>query len=525
MLVSKKHRKLVLNLKEPTRVTTLVPTAKVINYRGRDLVAVPHRLDEVRVLRNLGIDAPPPVSHYYKYPGLFSPFIHQKTTVEFLTTNPRAFCLNEMGTGKTASVLWGYDYLRQEGIVRRMLVVGTLSTLERAWGDEIFKNFPHLTFTVLHGGTPARRLKQIETDYDIYIINHDGLKNRQILEALARREDIDIITVDEIASFRNSSTARFKALNVLLNGDTKHKLPRREWVWGLTGTPIPHQPTDAWAQCRLIVPGSVTRSFTQFRDGVMRQMSPFKWEPRQNALDVVFAAMQPAIRFSRAECIDLPPTTYVTRQVEMSAKQRQAFDEMLRRLKLETEEGQVTAVNEAVKINKLLQICSGVVYGANGLEVAVPNESRIEALREIIEESIAKVLVFVPYTAALKTVADELRRDWTVDVVYGETSRTQRDDIFKRFQQTPDPHILVVNPATLSHGLTLTAASTIVWYAPIHSNEIYEQACARVTRPGQKNNTLIVNVEGTTLERRIYERLKNKQRMQGLLLELVKGSR
>jgi SNF2 family DNA or RNA helicase len=136
----------------------------------------------------------------------------------------------------------------------------------------------------------------------------------------------------------------------------------------------------------------------------------------------------------------------------------------------------------------------------------------VELVREIIEEADAKVLVFVPLTGALKVLAAELAKDFSVEIVHGETSKNERDRIFKDFQSTKNPRVLVANPGTLSHGLTLTAANTVVWFAPINSNETYQQANARVTRPGQKLNTLIVHVEATPLERKIYDRLQGKEK-------------
>lgn len=522
MLVSRKHKKLVLNLKDPDRVTTVIPGARSFEYKGRTLVAVPHKMEEVKVLRNLGVDAPAPVSFYYEWPGRYKPFAHQQATVEFLTMNPRAFCLNGLGSGKTISVLWAFDYLRKAGLVRKMLVISPLSTLERAWGDEIYRHFPTMEFAVLHG-TREKRHKLLAEEFDIYIINHDGIKAADTLQRLVDREGLDLIVIDEVASFRNASTDRWKALNTLVNGNDKKGLPPKAWAWGLTGTPIPNEPTDAWAQVRLINPTKVPRYFGQFRDSVMKPQGPFRWLARENALDVVHSVMEPAIRFAREDCIDLPPTTYVTRQTELSPEQKKAFDAMLKTFHYECEAGEITAVNEAVKMSKLLQICCSVVYSENGDAVELPAGPRIELIREIIEESSGKVLVFVPFTAALKTVADQLAKDTTVAIVHGETSKRQRDEVFRAFQQEPEPRVIVANPGTLSHGLTLTAASTIVWAAPIHSAETWEQANGRVTRPGQKRNTLIVNIEATPLERKVYERLAGKQRMQGLLLEMLKG--
>ena len=521
MLISKPHKKIILNLREPERVTGVIPTAKVLAHKGSNLVVVPHKLDEYRVLKNLGFDVPTPMETYYEWTGRHPPFSHQRTTAGFLTTNPRAFCLNGMGSGKTISVLWAFDYLRKLGAVRRMLVLAPLSTLERAWGDEIFRNFPDMTFAVLHG-TREKRHKLLAEDFDVYVINHDGIKSKETVDLIRQREDIDLLVVDELASFRNARTDRWKALNFLANGDKRRGVPPMEWVWGLTGTPIPNAPTDAWGQVRLVNPSKAPQYFGHFRDTVMRQQTQFKWTLREGALDAVHNVMQPAIRFAREDCIDLPPTTYVTRQTTLTPEQKKAFDEMLRRLRTEHEGGEITAVNEAVKLNKLLQICTGVAYGAGGAEIALPATPRVELVREIIEEAEAKVIVFVPLTAPLLTLADELRKDFTVEVVHGETSKSARDDIFRRFQSTSEPRVLVANPGTLSHGLTLTAANTIVWFAPIHSNEIYQQACARVTRPGQKLNTLIVNVEATPLERKIYDRLQGREKLQGVLLDLIR---
>jgi SNF2 family DNA or RNA helicase len=232
--------------------------------------------------------------------------------------------------------------------------------------------------------------------------------------------------------------------------------------------------------------------------------------------------MQPSVRFSREECIDLPPTTYVTRETQLTPEQKKAFDDMLRKLKAEHAGGEITAVNEAVKLSKLLQICLGTAYGNEG-DVTLPCAPRMELVREIIEEAEAKVLVFVPLTGALKALAADLGEHFSVAVVHGETSKAHRDKVFKDFQQAKDPRVLIANPGTLSHGLTLTAANTIVWYAPIFSNETYQQANARVTRPGQKLNTLIVHIEATPLERKIYDRLLGKEKTQGLLLEMLKG--
>lgn len=418
-------------------------------------------------------------------------------------------------TGKTNAALWAYDYLRRVKQAKRMLVICPLSTMERTWGDGVFSTFPHLDFAVLHG-TRERRLKLLQSDVHIYIINIDGV--RTIEKALAKRGDIDLIVVDELAMVRNSSTERWKTLNAVCNKQTTRR------VWGMTGSPTPNAPTDAWAQCKLVTPESplVPKYFGRFRDMVMRQITQFKWVPRDDANDTIHKMMQPAVRYSLDDCTDLPEQTFITREVEMTPDQKKAYKDMLNKLSVEMSGGQILAVNEAVKANKLIQIACGVAYDTTGNEVLIDNKPRIEAVKELIEESEGKVIVFVPLTGALEHVADELRKDWTVEVVHGATSKAARDEVFRAFQTTPDPRVLVANAQTMSHGLTLTAATTVVWYAPVHSNETYQQACARVRRPGQTRTTVIAHIAGSDIERKVYKRLSEKQSMQGVLLEMMK---
>lgn len=516
MLIIRSKKSVVLKLKNPNLITTVIPTAKTFQFRGQTLVAVPHRLDETRVLRNMGFSVPSPAKYYYEWPGAFPPFHAQRETVEFFSFNPRAFCLNGMGSGKTMSTLWAFDYLRSQGKVKRMIVSAPLSTLERTWADEVFKHFPHLECSVLHGSRD-KRLKLLQQPADIYLVNHHGMKI--IADALKTRDDIDLVVIDEVAQAgRNASTDMWKAHNQVCN----RQVPRQ--VWGLTGTPTPNAPTDAWAQCRLIVPNNVPPYFNRFKDQVMKQISQYVWVPKQNATETVKQVMQPAIRFALEDCADLPECIYQTREVHLTGDQQAAYKEMLTKLKTEIDGGEVLAVNEAVKVSKLVQIACGVAYNKTGEEVTLSAEPRLEIVREVVEDAGTKTIVFVPFVSSVKLVVDYLNRfNISTASIDGSVPKHQRDDIFSRFQKTAEPQVIVAIPSTMSHGLTLTAASTIVWYAPITSNDVYEQACARVRRPGQKHAQLIVNIEGTPVERKMYDRLQKKSKMQGILLDLVRG--
>lgn len=519
MIVSEKHKRLVVRSRHPERVKAVLPHAKEAQFRGTDVIVLPHTLDDVKILSNLGMQAPSPIKYYYDWPRSHSipnPFAAQCTTAAFLTLWNRAYVLNGLGTGKTLASLWAFDYLRSIGKANRLLVISPLSTVDLTWGDTIFEHFTHLDFAILHG-TRKKRFDLLKQNFDVYITNHDGAKI--LASALADRKDISHVIIDEVSQCaRNAQTDRWKALNTIVNkqcGGTRA-------CWGMTATPTPNEPTDAWAQARLITPETVPKYHTRFKDMVMRQAGPYLWVPRKNSTDIVHKALSPSIRFSREECVDLPPTTYQNRTVLLTAEQKNMYKDMEGKLRAEIENGEVTAVNEAVKALKLVQIACGVVYDSKGEHYVVDNDYRLKEVLSVVQESQTKSIVFVPFVSAVVHVAEYLRnKGFKVGVIHGGVSGKARHEIFLGFQNGSTVDVLVAQPRAMSHGLTLTAASTIVWFAPVTSSETYEQANGRVTRPGQKFNTLIVNIAGTKLEERMFKRLRTRQKMQNILLRMV----
>jgi SNF2 family DNA or RNA helicase len=184
----------------------------------------------------------------------------------------------------------------------------------------------------------------------------------------------------------------------------------------------------------------------------------------------------------------------------------------------------ITAVNEGVLQNKLLQVACGYIYSDKGTVYELAGSERKDALEELVVENGNRFIVFVPYVHALNGVAAFLRKKgYDIGVIHGGTARGARDKIFKDFQ-TPGSSIqgIVAHPQTMAHGLTLTEGNMIVWYAPTSSLEIYEQANARIVRPGQKRKCLIAHLCGTPVEKATYARLQSKSKMQGLLLAMFK---
>ena len=506
--VSKEHQALVIPA-DP-RIPNLFPHNKTLPTGAHVL---PHGPEEVRVLRNLGYAVPSPIMSNYDWGGT-TPFKAQETTTAMLVVEPRAYVLNTMGTGKTRSVLFAFDFLKRRGLVNKMLVAAPLSTLNFTWGREVFGVFPGYSVGVLHG-SKAKRLKILEEDHDIYVVNHDGLS---VLGAELKEkfDENDIFCIDEVAVFRNHRAKKHKAAAALTK-DFKY-------VWGLTGTPTPREPTNAFGIIKLINPTApgAPKIFTHFRDELMMRRGPFKWIPRAGAQEKVYKYMQPSVRFTLADCVDMPPIIHQDYEAELSPQQNKIYKEVVQHCRSLSEAGAITAVNEGVAINKLLQVATGCVFVDGGKPVTLESSKRVKVLKELIEDNEESVIVFAPYVPLVKHLHEELQSlGVTIHMVHGGVSQKERDRIFNTFQNAPTKQVIVAHPATMAHGLTLTAASLITWYGPTYDLEIYEQANARIARPGQTADRIVIaHIIGSKIERKVYKRLSEKEAMQGTLLEL-----
>ncbi len=294
-------------MREPSRITTLIPHATV---HDTHIVRVPHMIEETKILRNLGIQVPSPITTDYDWPGEYTPFHHQYEAASFMTLHKRCFVLLDMGLGKSIAALWAADYLMMQGLIRKVLILSTLSCLDVTWYREIFRNLMHRHAIVVHG-TKQQRWAALACDVDFFIMNHHGML--VVEDELKDRSDIDLVIVDEASMLRNSQTQIYKNFKNYLRPD--------QWLWMLTGKPCPNGPTDAWALARLVSPTRVPQFFTRWKDETMFKVSMFKWVPRPGSTLRMYDAMQPAIRFEKKDCLDLPPTIYQDRQVVLSKMQ------------------------------------------------------------------------------------------------------------------------------------------------------------------------------------------------------------
>ena len=503
------NKALLLTLRNPQRVTTVIPKSKEL---ANNQVLVKWGLDEAQVLKNLKIrNVPSPILGHYNWPGKHKPFDHQKDTAAFLTLHRRAFCFNEQGTGKTGSVIWASDYLLKQRRIKRVLVICPLSIMDSAWRADLFKFALHRSVDIAYGSADKRRAV-INGDSEYVIINYDGV---EIVQDEIANGGFDLIVVDEANAYKNAMTKRWKVLLSLLKPDT--------WLWMLTGTPAAQSPLDAYGVAKLVNPNGVPRYFSSFKDMVMLKVSNYRWVPKDTATNIVFQALQPAIRYTKDECLDLPEMTYVKRKIELTKQQEKYYNLLKNKMVMQAGGEEITSVNAAVNMNKLLQISCGAVYSDTGEVLEFDISKRYAVLKEVIDEASQKVLVFVPFKHVIDILAQKLNADGIpTEVISGDVSAAKRTDIFKRFQDTSDPRVLVIQPQSAAHGVTLTAANTVVWWGPTSSLETYAQANARVHRSGQRHPSTVVQLAGSGVERHVYNLLDNKIDVHTKIVDLYK---
>ena len=456
-------------------------------------------------------DIPSPIMRDYAWPGVFKPFNHQKDTASFLSLRDRAFCFNEAGTGKTSAAIWAADYLMNLGLVKLVLVICPLSIMHSAWQADVFKTAMHRTCGVAHGSV-SKRQKVIEQSYEFVIINFDGVHT--VFDDLYKA-NFDLIIVDEANAYKTATTRRWKTLAKLLRPETK--------LWMMTGTPAAQSPIDAFGLARMISPERVPKYSGAWRDRVMNQISRFKWLPKNNATEQVHKALQPAIRFTKKECLDLPEVVYQTRDVPLSPQTQKYYTSLKKQLLVEAAGEQISAVNAAASLNKLLQISGGAVYTDKRQVVEFDVRPRLNALEEVLAETLNKVVVFVPFIHTIDVVSKFLSdKGIASEIIQGSVSAGERSQIIKRFQEQTDPRVLVIQPQAAAHGITLTAADTVVFWSPVMSVETYLQCVARIDRVGQKNSMTVVHLQGSDVERKMYAMLQGKVDSHQKLVDLYK---
>jgi len=290
----------------------------------------------------------------------------------------------------------------------------------------------------------------------------------------------------------------------------------------MTGTPASQSPADAYGLAKLVNPNGVPKFFTAWRDQVMNKITMFKWAPKANATEVVHQALQPSIRFTKDQCLDLPPVITMTREVPMTPQQKKYYDLLKERMLIQAAGETISAVNAAAGVSKLLQISCGAAYTDDKEVVEFDAAPRLNVLEEIMDETSRKVIIFALFRSSIDTIHTHFEKQGIKSaVIQGDVKPTARADIIRRFQNEPDLRVLVMPPQATAHAITLTAADTVVFYGPLMSVEQYIQCIARADRKGQNSDKVtVIHIEGSPIEKKMFKALSGKVSDHSLLTQL-----
>ena len=529
------QRNLVIYAGQPGILPQYIPDLKPLNG---SYFAVPNTLANLQVLAWYNWPTPAPMQNYdFPIEPGKTPLPHQKIYANFQALHPRCFNLGDPGTMKTLSTLWAMDFLMQQHPpgTFRALIIAPLTLIDTVWAAAIFRNFLSRRSYALLIGDGDKRTKQLEKDVDCYIINPDGLKvgahiRRKVdprkphqkrveldgfSKALAARDDIKMVIIDEASSFKAVDTARHACATLIFG--------KKRWLWQLTGSPTPNRPTDAYGMAKL-VNDAHGETFTNYKQRVMMNVSQFKWVPRAGASAEAHKLLQPAVRFAIEDCVELPPCTVQQREVPLSATQAKAYQTLKHEAVLAMQSGAlVHAVNEAALRQKLIQVACGAVYDQHHDSYRLEPGPRLAEVDDIIEETDRKVVIFAPLTNVVHMLHEHLKGRYNCAMINGEVKGKARDDVIRRFGDPENElRIIVVDPGTVSHGVNqFVTANVAIWYGPTDKTEQYIQANKRIDRPGQTVPTTIIQLVATKTEKEIFARLEANESMQGVVLKLA----
>lgn len=501
------------------RVTDDVPP---VGVPDGDAQLLPFTYRAAKLLRQSGIKGVPSFSATrYHWPGPFTPAHHQVETTEFMLYPRRLWCLNGMRTGKTASSIWAVDILMRAKEIQRVLVLCPLSIVYETWVQGFFQLTPDIDVAAAVGST-KNTSAVIHSKPQVIICNHDKIKYNY--SDLTKYKP-DLVIVDEASVFRSHTSERYKALKALVN----NLKPR---LWALTATPAGDKPTNVYAMAKLINPKVLPASFGAWQNKVCRRVTwtdgrgfeKQMFVPRAGWEDAVAAVLKPAIRYRTQDCIDMPPVVMVYRHAAMGKKQRDTWKLLKSKGVLLLDDKAMTAANAGVKVVKLLQVSSGLVYDKKGQSVEVDASNKMHELEAVLDEAEGKVIVFTPFRHVMEWVVKQLKkRGHAAEHLSRDHSLNHRTDVFARFQRGSEEElkVLVMHPAIAKYGLTLTAANTTVWWGPIFSSETFEQANMRMQGPGDHANGIVM-LYSTEAEKTLYEKLQDGSDVQSAIVDVYK---
>ena len=449
---------------------------------------------------------------------IYKPHDYQKYATEFIVTHPVAAVILQMGLGKTVCTLDAINQLMYDSFeVRKVLVIAPLRVAKVTWSDEIrkWKNLSHLRYSIAVG-TEKERIAALNADADIYIINRENVQ--WLVEKSGVPFEYDMVVIDELSSFKNWNSKRFKAFMKVR--------PRVKRVVGLTGTPSPNGMMDLFAQFKCLDMGArLGRFITQYRNCYfvpdrMNGQIVYSYRLRPGAEKQIYDKISDiTISMKALDHLKMPELIENRYPVYMDEKEAAMYDELRSDLILPYKEDEaITAANAAALSGKLCQMANGAVYSEGGDTVHI-HDRKLEALEDIIEAAQGPILLCYWFKHDLERIEKKLQE---LKVSFDRI--TTEDSIRKWNAGKLD--VGLIHPASAGHGLNLQqGGNVIVWFGLTWSLELYQQTNARLWRQGQSNKTVVVQhiVTAGTIDEDILDALTSKDASQNRLINAVKA--
>ena len=448
----------------------------------------------------------------------FKPHAYQEYAIDYIKTHPVAAILLGCGLGKTSIALTAIDDMLHDSFeIRKVLVVAPIRVCTNSWPDEIRK-WDHLSdirFSVAVG-TREERLAALKADAEVYIINRENLP--WLVEQSGLPFDYDMCVLDELSSFKNWQSKRFRAFMKVR--------PRLKRVVGMTGTPSSNGLMDLFAEYRCLDMGErLGRCIGRYREAYFAPDRRngniiYSYKPLPGAEDEIYRRIGDiTISMKSTDYLDMPELVTSEYTVTLAAAEQEKYDSMKKDLILQLPGGEVTAANAASLSGKLSQMANGAVYSDDG-EYTVIHDRKLDALEDIIEaQNGSPLLVAYWYRHDLERISERLRK------LHIPFARLDKPEDIRRWNNGEYP-VMLIHPASAGHGLNLQhGGSTIAWFSVPWSLELYTQTVDRLFRQGQKSGTVsVIHIAAKgTIDRRIAKALKDKDDTQAALIDAVKA--
>ena len=443
----------------------------------------------------------------------YNPHDYQKYATDFIINHPIAALLLDMGLGKTSITLTAMNHLLFDRFeVHKVLVVAPLRVARDTWSAEIEKweHLRSLQYSVAVG-TETERLSALRKQADIYIINRENLQ--WLVEESGLPFDYDMAVIDELSSFKNHQSKRFKAFMKVR--------PKLKRIVGLTGTPASNGLMDLFAEFKLLDMGERLGRFigqyrnTYFQPDKRNGMVIYSYKPLPDAEQRIYDKISDVtISMKAADHLTMPELVSTEYTVQLSDKEREKYDRLKKDLVLSTDDNEVTAANAASLSNKLSQMANGAVYSDDESVIEI-HDRKLDALEDIIESMNGKPLLVAYW---FKHDLERIRKRFEIREI-----KSSRDIADWNSGKIP---VALIHPASAGHGLNLqNGGAALVWFGLTWSLELYQQTNARLWRQGQTADTVVIQhiITKGTIDEQIMKALKAKDTTQAALIAAVKA--